>query len=734
MKLRSRIVLFTLAILVPAMLTGAWLLYSGLERERAAGHARVRETTRALSLTVDREIERRAAVAQVLAASPALQSWDLPAFCGLAQAALLGTAGPVAVRDRERQFINTNTENCVVPPTPTAVNSVSFSMQSVVLSELFIGSVLHDYLMIVSAPTVIAGHDYNVGLGIRPAELQQVLVDQRLPEGWSAAVVDRRGVVVARMPDPQKWVGKPGLAFAAERSQAQQDPQLGQLSTEGERAGRANDGSEVTVFYSSSGRYGLTFFVAVPTRLVSGVSPETRRDLWLGAAAVTVAGLLFALWVSGRAVEPVEALQQAARNLQHGHPVALPNSDVVELAAIGAALHQASGQIAAANVALEQKVAEAVATTEATQRQLLASQKLEVVGRVAGGLAHDFNNLLQTLSTGLHLLQALPQEERAKPVLDAGLRAVHRAASLVQQMLYFARPPTFERQAVDLRDQLLALQELLGSGLPANLQLQIKMAPDLWHINTDPGQLSSALLNLLFNARDAMSAGGVIQLRAFNSTDSAGEWVFIEIEDHGAGIAAEDLPHIFEAFYTTKPVGRGTGLGLAQVLRFAESSGGSVSASSRPGEGTLLRLRLPRDVRLPASSEPRLAEPQSLQQPCSLLFVEDDLLAAQVVLPALQLAGFMVTAARTADEALVLLSGGLSVDVVFSDIVMPGLVDGVELARRIAIRWPQLPVILATGYALATPEAATMRVLSKPYSIQDLIRTLIQVMPADDRA
>ena len=223
-------------------------------------------------------------------------------------------------------------------------------------------------------------------------------------------------------------------------------------------------------------------------------------------------------------------------------------------------------------------------------------------------------------------------------------------------------------------------------------------------------------------------------MRAFNSTDSAGEWVFIEIEDHGAGIAAEDLPHIFEAFYTTKPVGRGTGLGLAQVLRFAESSGGSVSASSRPGEGTLLRLRLPRDVRLLASSEPRLAEPQSLQQPCSLLFVEDDLLAAQVVLPALQLAGFMVTAARTADEALVLLSGGLSVDVVFSDIVMPGLVDGVELARRIAIRWPQLPVILATGYALATPEAATMRVLSKPYSIQDLIRTLIQVMPADDRA
>ena len=733
MKLRSRIVLFTLAILVPAMMTGAWLLYSGLERERVASHMRVRETTRALSLAVDREIERRAAIAEVLAASPALQAWDLPAFCRLAKAALLGSVGPVAVRDNERQYINTTTPTCVVPPLATVANAVSFSMQSVVLSELFVGSVSHQNLLIVSAPAVVAGHDYNVGLAIRPAELQRVLVDQRLPEDWSAAVLDKRGVVVARMPDPQLWVGKPGLAFAADSTQPQQDLPLGQRFAEGERSGRDRQGSAVTVFYSSSGRYGLTFFVAVPTRLVSGVSPQTRRDLWLGAAAVTVAGLLFALWVSRRAVKPVEALQQAARNLQHGYPVALPNSDVVELAAIGAALHQASGKIAAANVALEQKVAEAVATTEATQRQLLASQKLEVVGRVAGGLAHDFNNLLQTLSTGLHVLQALPQDERAKPVLEAGLRAVHRAASLVQQMLYFARPPTFERQTVDLRDQLMTLQELLVSGLPANLQLQIKMAPDLWHINTDPGQLSSALLNLLFNARDAMGAGGVIQLRAVNVTDSAGEWVLIEIEDHGDGIADEDLPHIFDAFYTTKPVGRGTGLGLAQVLRFAQSSGGSVSANSRLGEGTIMRLRLPSDSPPPVIIEPPIAEPQNLQRPCRLLFVEDDLLAAQVVLPALQLAGFMVIAARTADEALVLLSGGLEVDVVFSDIVMPGLVDGVELAKRIAERWPHLPVILATGYALATPEAGALRVLSKPYSIQELIRTLIQVIPADDR-
>jgi CheY-like chemotaxis protein len=152
------------------------------------------------------------------------------------------------------------------------------------------------------------------------------------------------------------------------------------------------------------------------------------------------------------------------------------------------------------------------------------------------------------------------------------------------------------------------------------------------------------------------------------------------------------------------------------------------------GEGTLVSLRLPRDPRPLLSHEPQIPESKSLPRHCRLLFVEDDLLAAQVVLPALQLAGFMVTAARTADEALMLLNGGLVVDVVFSDIVMPGSVDGIELAARIAARWPQLPVILATGYALVTPDAGAVRVLSKPYSIQDLIRTLTQLMPADDRA
>ena len=730
MKLRSRIVLFTLAILVPAMLTGTWLLFQSLERERVAAQARVGEITRALSRVVDREIDRRAAIAEVLASSPAFQAWDLPAFCWLAKSSLHDDLGPVAVRDRDHLLLSTTEPDCLVQYSPAHINSKNFSMQAVQLSELFQGDFSGQALMVVSVPTVAAGQEFTVGLGIRSSKLQQILNEQGLPEGWSAAVVDKRGVVVAHLPDPDLWVGKPGPSFALGDVASGSDKPLGQQLAEGSRPGRDHKGEAVTVFYSASGRYGLTFFVSVPTGSIMGLSAQTQHELWWGAAALTIFCLVFALWVGSRVVEPVEALQQAALSLVTGLPVTLPPTGVVEFAAIGAAMHRASVDIHSANAALERKVAQAVAETQATQQQLLASQKLEAVGRVAGGLAHDFNNLLQTLSTGLHVLQGLPQDARAKPVLDAGLRATHRAAGLVQQMLHFARPPSFERQAVDLRDQLLALQELLYSTQPANMCMDVKMAPDLWTINTDPAQMSAALLNLLFNARDAMPHGGLIHLRAVNTSENSGEWVLIEVRDEGEGIATDDLPHIFEAFFTTKPVGRGTGLGLAQVQRFAQVSGGSIAVSSQLGEGTTFQLRLPREKQAAVAIDAEVLPQLNLNGPCRLLFVEDDPLAVQVVVPALDMAGFKVTAARTAEEALELLTHGLSVDVVFSDIVMPGTQDGLALARRIAIQWPQLPVILATGYAVTSSEPTGIRVLSKPYSIQDLIATLAQVMPS----
>jgi len=203
------------------------------------------------------------------------------------------------------------------------------------------------------------------------------------------------------------------------------------------------------------------------------------------------------------------------------------------------------------------------------------------------------------------------------------------------------------------------------------------------------------------------------------------------VTDTGRGIEPEVLPQIFDPFFTTKPVGQGTGLGLAQVHAFAQDSGGTVSATSEPARGTTLTLRLPRSTRAVPADEGE-PEPVSLLRPCTLLFVEDDVMVAEVVDSALTGAGFKVVHARSGDQALAQLRGGLRVDVVFSDVVMPGSINGIELAQLVAREFPGLPVVLASGYAGSEIGEPAVTLLAKPYSIQTLIRTLAEALPVHD--
>jgi CheY-like chemotaxis protein len=230
----------------------------------------------------------------------------------------------------------------------------------------------------------------------------------------------------------------------------------------------------------------------------------------------------------------------------------------------------------------------------------------------------------------------------------------------------------------------------------------------------------------VFNARDASPAGGIITIRARNEPGSP-DTVVIEIADDGTGIPPEIQAQVFEPFFTTKPVGQGTGLGLSQVRRFAEDSGGSVGLRSTPGQGTVVTLRLPRASGLPDVEEP-VKDNRTLAGPCQLLFVEDDVLVGDVVTSALTGAGFGVVLARSGDEAILRLRGGERFDIVFSDVVMPGSVDGVQLAERLAAEFPGLPVVLASGYSERQPTAPNAVLLTKPYSIDLLVRTLVETL------
>jgi CheY-like chemotaxis protein len=345
------------------------------------------------------------------------------------------------------------------------------------------------------------------------------------------------------------------------------------------------------------------------------------------------------------------------------------------------------------------------------------------------------------LSTGLHVLDRLVQEPRARPLIEAGLRAVHRAARLVQQMLAFGRRQPLKPQAIDFRNQLLAMETLLSKALPATIAMHTDLAPDLWNIEADPGQLELALLNVVFNARDAMAGSGAIVIRAHNGgsgppqpqgQDQAREFVTIEVSDTGAGIAPEVLPQVFDPFFTTKPVGQGTGLGLSQVFAFANESGGSVALHSVLNEGTTVTLTLPRAQGLVASEEP-LARTAVLTGRCELLFVEDDVMVAEVVASALRGVGFDVLLARTGDEAYALLQAGTRVDAIFSDVVMPGEINGIELAQRVSRQWPDIPLVLASGYSdqVALQE---FTILAKPYSIDAVVRALLEALQRRRRA
>jgi len=386
------------------------------------------------------------------------------------------------------------------------------------------------------------------------------------------------------------------------------------------------------------------------------------------------------------------------------------------------------------NATLEARVAEEVAERERVQIALLQTQKTEALGQMTGGVAHDFNNLLQALSGCLHMIEKRAEGTRIQPLVDAGRQAVDRGAKLVQQLMAFARRQALRPETVDLRDRVLGMSELLNRALRADIRLEVDFAAGLWPVEVDATQLELALLNLVVNARDAMPDGGMLSIRAANvtlthgdpqaPTGLSGEFVRLTVSDTGTGMPADVQARAFDPFFTTKEIGKGSGLGLSQVYGFARHSGGTVWIESEEGRGTTIGLLIRRSGTAPATAaEPAAAEAGASRVGGHVLVVEDDPIVALTVATALEDAGFTITRAATADEALPLLEAG-GFDLLFSDVVMPGILSGVDLARSAQRLRPDLPVVLATGYSEEVARATGVMVLPKPYRIDHLVELL----------
>jgi PAS domain S-box-containing protein len=368
---------------------------------------------------------------------------------------------------------------------------------------------------------------------------------------------------------------------------------------------------------------------------------------------------------------------------------------------------------------------EAQQNLEKIQRQLAESQKLDALGQLTGGVAHDFNNLLMIITGNIHILKRLAgHDAKGLRAVQAIEKASQHGASLTRQLLTFARRQSVSPQTVDLSERIHSLREVLDTGLGGLVQVLIHVDPGVWPVTVDPGEFEAALVNLVVNARDAMPGGGTVTIRARNShlDDEArtGDFVAIQVEDAGAGIPPDVVAKVFDPFFTTKPVGKGTGLGLSQVHGFAHQAGGTVTVESELGKGTTLTIYLPRSMSETASAS---VEPGSVGSG-TVLLVEDNPDVASASAGLLEQLGYSVRWVADAESALSALDRG-SIDLVFSDIVMSGKMDGLGLARAIKQKHPSLPVLLATGYSDALQNVrGDFPILRKPYQLHELSRAL----------
>jgi PAS domain S-box-containing protein len=382
----------------------------------------------------------------------------------------------------------------------------------------------------------------------------------------------------------------------------------------------------------------------------------------------------------------------------------------------------------------EQSAAEALRRTEEALRQ---SQKMEAVGQLTGGIAHDFNNMLAIVIGGLDLAQRrIERGQDAQRHLEAAREGALRAAGLTQRLLAFSRRQPLSPKVVNLNRLVGGMSELLNRTLGETVTLETELHEALWPVYVDPNQMESALLNLAVNARDAMPEGGRLTVRTANLTAAearavpgadleAADHVVISVSDRGAGMPPEVLARAFEPFFTTKPVGKGTGLGLSMVYGFVRQSDGEVAIDSRPGEGATVSIYLPRcSAAAPEAAAAQSAPPPRAAGAETVLVVEDEDEVREMSVAALAELGYRVRAAASGEEALQVLETLPGLDLLFTDVVMPGM-SGRQLATAARASAPGLKVLYTTGYTpdALTPEAGPDRgvaLLSKPFSIAEL--------------
>jgi len=583
-----------------------------------------------------------------------------------------------------------------------------------------------------------------VAAGLSVDWLNNSVAHQPLPPRSTISVIDHTGTIVARYPETERFVGQ----------KVSGDSHTVLLSgKEGVRENIGFDGVPRMYSYAPvpGTQTGLVVSIGLEKReILKGAESANWRGVLTIAGSAVLAFLLAGLGARAFLHRPVQALLETVEQWRKGDLHARVNlqSNRSELGRLGSAFNAMAEAVGDREDELEQRVRnrtseleQAMEAQRATEAALHQAQKMETIGRLTGGIAHDFNNLLAAIAGNLELaVDAFEKGNAARPRLDAALTSATRGATMTQRLLAFARRQHLLPEVVDIANFVLELKDVLQRLVRSDIEVKTVLPANTWSVKVDPNQLEAAILNLAINARDAMPGGGMLRLETKNvllkghqtSDHPPDDFVALSVQDTGTGIQPEHLESVFEPFFTTKEVGEGSGLGLSMVQGFVRQSSGWVSIESVVGEGTTITLHFPRAYEDTGKTND-VAEKEMPVGEGQILLVDDDDEVCDVVASMLISLGYSVTTAHDAEQALRLFDDTENIDILVTDLVMPGGTNGIELARAVRQRHPNLPLVLITGYSATLSHDEPIRgavVLNKPFLRQSLAEAVQRAVQA----